>query len=320
MEICIVGKGSIGYRHATIFYKLGCKIIFFRTHQSTLKKKQNFRFKEISRFSDIKKNKISLVVISNPTSLHFRTLVKFSKLCKNFLIEKPMSNNLGELIKISKLVKKRKLNIFAGYMMRHDPRILKIKKILKNKKIILSNFTWKTYLPNWHPYENFRNSYAFNKKMGGGVIKTCSHEIDLTTMFNGPAKKVFCVNYDGNLGGNIDESVSIYIEHINGSTSEVKLNFGSKKILRTFKIYTQNFLILWDFKKKNIYLNKYNSKKKFIKVKNSNIDQIYENQNKFILKSLKTKKNIFFNSNYESEKIIHGALKSLKKKKIIYLN
>ena len=231
-----------------------------------------------------------------------------------------MSNNLGELIKISKLVKKRKLNIFAGYMMRHDPRILKIKKILKNKKIILSNFTWKTYLPNWHPYENFRNSYAFNKKMGGGVIKTCSHEIDLTTMFNGPAKKVFCVNYDGNLGGNIDESVSIYIEHINGSTSEVKLNFGSKKILRTFKIYTQNFLILWDFKKKNIYLNKYNSKKKFIKVKNSNIDQIYENQNKFILKSLKTKKNIFFNSNYESEKIIHGALKSLKKKKIIYLN
>ena len=28
------------------------------------------------------------------------------------------------------------------------------------------------------------------------------------------AKKVFCVNYDGNLGGNIDESVSIYIEQI----------------------------------------------------------------------------------------------------------
>ena len=61
--------------------------------------------------------------------------------------------------------------------MRFDPECF-ISKILK-KSIIYSNFVWHTYFP-WCPYENYRNSYAIKKKMGGGVIKTYSHEVDLS--------------------------------------------------------------------------------------------------------------------------------------------
>ena len=40
MEICIIGKGSIGLRHGEIFHSLGFKIIFFRSFKSSIKKKK----------------------------------------------------------------------------------------------------------------------------------------------------------------------------------------------------------------------------------------------------------------------------------------
>ena len=36
MRILVVGKGSIGIRHAKIFYDLNCEVSFLRTNKSTL--------------------------------------------------------------------------------------------------------------------------------------------------------------------------------------------------------------------------------------------------------------------------------------------
>ena len=41
----------------------------------------------------------------------------------------------------------------------------------------------KCYLPDFHPYENYKNSYAASKKLGGGALNTLSHEVDLIAFF-----------------------------------------------------------------------------------------------------------------------------------------
>ena len=77
-------------------------------------------------------------------------------------------------------------------MFRHDPRIIQLKKIVnKNiKKILLASFYLTNYMPHWHPKENYKNRYANNKKYGGGVLLTCSHEIDLAINLFGNVKDV----------------------------------------------------------------------------------------------------------------------------------
>ena len=67
-------------------------------------------------------------------------------------------------------------------MMRFHPLICDLKEIISNEyygKLISIQSKWAEFLPDWHPWEDYRISYASNKKMGGGVALTLSHDIDL---------------------------------------------------------------------------------------------------------------------------------------------
>ena len=46
-------------------------------------------------------------------------------------------------------------------------------------------------MPGWHKGENYKKSYALNKNLGGGVINTCCHEIDLALFFR-TSKRSLC--------------------------------------------------------------------------------------------------------------------------------
>ena len=45
------------------------------------------------------------------------------------------------------------------------------------------NLTFLTNAKNWHPEEDYRKSYVFNKSLGGGCVLTNSHELDLLHAF-----------------------------------------------------------------------------------------------------------------------------------------
>ena len=42
------------------------------------------------------------------------------------------------------------------------------------------------YLPDWHPYEDYRTSYAARAELGGGVVLTQIHDYDLAWWLFGP--------------------------------------------------------------------------------------------------------------------------------------
>ena len=78
MNICVIGKGSIGNRHASIYKKLGCKVYFFRTAKKDKLAKKFVN--EIYSLKDLSKKKFDLFCICNPTSLHLQTLKKTTDL------------------------------------------------------------------------------------------------------------------------------------------------------------------------------------------------------------------------------------------------
>ena len=79
MKILIVGKGSIGFRHAKIFNSLGHNISFLRTNQSNILEKKKKSFKEYFNIKSFNKKKFDLICICNPTSLHIKTLKGLKK-------------------------------------------------------------------------------------------------------------------------------------------------------------------------------------------------------------------------------------------------
>jgi len=317
-RVCIVGKGSIGVRHAKIFNKLNCKIFFLRSRKNLTNYKLNFPTIEIDKFKKIKKNYFDLIIICNPTSLHLTTLKKLSNFSKTFLIEKPITSKFDDYKGLKKFMAKKKNKLFTGFYLRYDKRIIRLKKIYdKNfKKAKYSKIVWKTYAPSWHKGENFKYSYAGLKKLGGGVINTCSHEIDLAIYLFGKVKEVFCKKIKSNLNTDVENAVLIFLKHQNNLVSEINLNFGCRKEkTRYSKIFFNDFTIEYNFEKKNLVKTQ-NYSKKILKVRNfKNNHQAYTIQDEVVLKnsnkymSVKEKKSIL-----HSEKIIQLAKLSLEKK------
>ena len=204
-------------------------------------------------------------------------------------------------------------------MFRFDPRISLIKKIIKKSKIRYANFIWQSFLPNWHPWENYRKSYASNKKLGGGVLLTCSHEIDIAQNLFGKVSEVFCTDTLTSLKSSVENSVFLILKHKNGIKSNITLDFSSKQNQRQFEITCENFNINWNFNKKQVLIKKENRFFNKITTKDTHINKIYYYQNKTYLKNLDKKQNKNFDNLFHTERIILTALKSLRLKKIVSL-
>ena len=326
-NICIIGKGSIGIRHGQIFKSLGYNIFFYREKRKKPKVKINFQYKEIFKLKDIKNKKFILFVIANPSSKHVKTLIKIIFKNLNVLVEKPLASTNLDLDKMKKLYEKFKINLFPGYQLRFDPRIKMMKKIIKKKqkKLRYANFHLKTFLPDWHPWEDFRDSYASQKKLGGGVLLTCSHEIDLAINFFGEAQSVFCVKTNSRLKtNNVENSIILIIKHKkNGVISNINLDYSYKnKEDRFIEIIFEDEEIKCNLNKKNLLIQK-NYISKTIKPKLSvNRNSIFKRQNLDILKKIKNKKykSPTFKAISQAEKIVFAAKKSILSRKFEHVN
>tara|TARA_Y100000389_G_C17470866_1_gene530624 strand:- start:10246 stop:11175 length:930 start_codon:yes stop_codon:yes gene_type:complete len=242
MIVAIIGKGSIGKRHGQNLKKIGHEVLYVRTKKS--KRRDEISFLEIS-------NKIDFFIISNPTSLHLSTVQKIEKFKKPILVEKPLAHKYNLYQK--KL--SRNENIFVGYQMRYDPRINFLKKLIQKNKKYYANITWLTNMPNWHKNEDYFQSYASKKSLGGGASLTLSHEIDLAYYIFGKVKSVSIVKLKNTLKIDVEDKILICLKHYNGSVSNLYLNFASKYSERKIEVYDTKSKLIYDFNKNYICKN-----------------------------------------------------------------
>ena len=172
MKILICGLGSIGKRHASnLLYLKKENLIFFRErnldlNDNNLTKKKSF----ISLAKALNQNP-DVAFICNTTSKHIDTAIECAKKGCHLFIEKPLSNNLKKLKILESIVKKNKIKVMIGYNMRFHPLMIKIKKLLKNKKlgsVYNVQSEWSEYLPDWHPKENYKTRVALTPRRESG--------------------------------------------------------------------------------------------------------------------------------------------------------
>ena len=175
-------------------------------------------------------NDPDLIVISNPTSLHYEVAQKAAERNINIFVEKPFSHNLDGFNQFENLVLKNKLYFFVSYQRRFHPYLNRIKGIIESGilgKIITANFNVATYLPIWHPYEDYKQLYACKPDLGGGVLLTEIHELDLCFWYFGLPEFVNCV------GGNYSD-IEITVSLV-GTCLTPNVYKGSKHIFTPSK-------------------------------------------------------------------------------------
>jgi len=237
--------------------------------------------------------KPTVAVITNNTSEHIDIALKLAKEGIDLFIEKPLSNNLKNIEKLSKIVKAKKLTTMIGCNLRFHPCIKKIKQLIDNNvvgKILSVQVESGSYLPNWHPHENYTKSYAARNDLGGGVILTCIHEIDyLYWLFGMPESLLSKSGRYSDLKIDSEDLSSSIIQFPKNFLAELHLDYFQQPDIRRCKIIGKKGTILWDSASNLVKLydpdkNRWNVK---LKVKNYDRNNMYVDEMKYFLNCVK---------------------------------
>ena len=335
MKALFVGLGGIGQRHLRILKNLypNIKIAAVRNRGKTfeigddLKINKNvniikkYKISNYSSISQSLKFNPDFAIVANPTSMHMSTTTELVKNKIPVLMEKPISNNILGLKNLLKLSNKNKVPVMVGYMMRFNPCATQIKDYID--KNILGNLysvivTINSYMPNWHKYESYNAFYAGQKKLGGGVILTEIHEIDLLNWFFGKPKKISAVGGKlSNLNLDVEDTVSILMEQkIHGRSIPINVNMSyvQKAPIRKFLLLGEYGSLEWDIINNTLSLNNYHNNvhkdHKYLKFKRNDM---FKKQMKHFIGSIKNNKKPITSI----ENVMKGHLTALLIKKAI---
>lgn len=242
------------------------------------------------------KEKPDVGIICNETSFHVKTAIKLAKHNCHLFIEKPLSHSLKDIKTLLNLIRKKKLITMIGCDMRFHKCITEMKKIIDHGnlgKIISVRAENGSYLPSWHPWEDYRTSFASKKNLGGGVVLTLIHEIDYLYWFFGRVDEVSAITGKfSDLEISVEDFASILLRFQKNIVAEVHLDYFQQPEFRNCKIIGTKGIIYWDSNSNEVHQYS-NSKKKWItkfKYKNFQRNKQFVSELQYFLNCIKNKK------------------------------
>lgn len=223
MKFVIAGLGSIGSRHQKNLINLG--------HQETKQEKDADGF-----------------LICNPTALHLETALKVAHFERPIFIEKPLSHSLDGLEAL-------RGTILVGYCLRFDQSLKEFKQKvdgLDKNKIKSVKIVCQSWLPDWRPGSDYRQSYSAKKDLGGGALLDLSHEIDYALWWFGPVKKVSAkIRQAPELNIETEAIADLKLEFVSGVKADIRLSYASHKYERFCEVKTADQTLRWDYHQNN---------------------------------------------------------------------
>lgn len=194
MSWLIVGLGSVGCRHLQNLLSLGmANITLLRTGKGT---RTPVVPPSVAVETDLLRalaRKPTVVVITNPTSLHMETALAAADAGCHLFIEKPIAHSWTGVRELHRRVISRRLVAVTGFQFRCHPLLREAKRWLDEKRlgaVLVCHARYREFLPGWHPGEDYRQSYSARVKLGGGPVLTLSHPFDYLRWLLGDVRAV----------------------------------------------------------------------------------------------------------------------------------
>jgi predicted dehydrogenase len=251
--VVVFGVGSIGERHIRNLWTIGFRnIVVFRQRNLPFRDIADAKVTVIKTWEELDQINPFAAIITSPTSQHIQQTLKCVQRGIHVLVEKPLSHTLDEIELLEKALNTSNVYIHVGYMNRFHPHISSIKQVIKEKaygNLLSVHSKWAEYLPDWHPWEDYRESYASRKELGGGVALTLSHDIDMACYLANDEIEVYHAikNYRSQLEINVEAGADFLIKFRNGVTANIHLNYYEKVKERFLKLVFDHASLQFDF-------------------------------------------------------------------------
>ena len=231
LNALIVGLGSVGQRHARNLRTLlgdRVRITAYRAkgHSPVIGDRLNaqavgtvedeYHVDSFTSLDSALACQPNVAFICNPSSLHVPVALACAEAGCDLFIEKPVSATLDGVERLLDVVLAKRLVAAVGCQLRFHPALEMLKHHIDTAsigRVLAVRAEVGEYLPDWHPYEDYRRSYAAQRSLGGGVILTLIHEIDYLGWLFGVPRRLFAVGgHRSSLEMDVEDVASILAE------------------------------------------------------------------------------------------------------------
>ncbi len=253
LRFLVIGFGSIGKRHIKNLLALGAKdLLVYDTRQDRLTEaRSELNLDTVESLDHAWKKEPEVVLITTPTSSHVSLALQAAHHNSHLFIEKPLSDRLEGTNELIEVVRRQNLISLIGCNMRFHPGILAVRSLLIDGaigRVVTARAEVGYYLPEWHPWEDYRDSYSARRDLGGGVILDSIHEIDYLRWMFGEVESVACFAAKlSKLEIETEDTAAILLRFSSNVIGEVHMDYIQRPYSRTCEVIGDQGKINWDF-------------------------------------------------------------------------
>lgn len=244
-----IGLGSMGKRRIRNLFVAGERqIIGYDILPERMKEAQEkYGIRVVKDLKEISSKDFDAMLISTPPDAHGDYIRMALDLQKHFFVEHPTSDDGYEEIfadKNSKLVKA------PSCTLRYYTPIKMMKDILEQGrigKILAFQYHMGQYLPDWHPWEDYRQVY-FSKKATGACREMLPFElIWLNWLLESKVSNISgTIDKLSDLDMDADDIILAKLKYANGILGNVIIDVLSRKPFRTLRVLGSDGVLEWE--------------------------------------------------------------------------
>lgn len=251
--ILIAGLGSIGRRHLRNLRALGWEdLVLYRTGRSTLPDDE-LQGLPVERDLEqaLERWRPVAVVVANPTALHLHVALPAAEAGCHLLLEKPISHTREGVDRLQAAVARSGSRVLVGFQFRFHPALQQARRLLQEGAIgrpVTARVHWGEYLPDWHPWEDYRKGYSARADLGGGVVLTLCHPFDYLRWLLGEVETVW--GWTGRLGDldlEVEDTAEALLRFGSGALASVHLDYLQRPPTHRLEVVGTEGTLRWDY-------------------------------------------------------------------------
>ncbi|OKP85819.1 oxidoreductase [Paenibacillus helianthi] len=287
MNVVVIGLGSMGKRRIRLIKKYNSQYRIFGIDSSEERRKTSEKEYGIMTFSNVDElfleNSVDSAFICTSPLSHSEIISHcLEKGLHVFTELNLVTDGYDENIVLAK-ENKRVLFLSSTFLYRQEVR--KIKQLIKENNCLL-NYTYHIgqYLPDWHPWENYKDFFVGDKR-SNGCREIFAIELPWLTDVFGTINKVHVMkNKISSLDIEYDDNYMVMIEHENGHKGMLAVDVVSRKAVRNFELFGEKLFLQWDGSAEGIKIYDFERKEEKKILLYETVDQL-EQYSKFVVEN-----------------------------------
>jgi predicted dehydrogenase len=192
-----------------------------------------------------------VALIAAPTRFHGELALEAARRGSHLFIEKPLSDRLAGVEPLLEAAGERRLVTLVGCNLRFHPGLRALKRLVEEEavgRVVAVRAEVGHYLPDWHPWEDYRRGYSARRELGGGVILDAIHEIDYVRWLLGEVESVACFAAKlSRLDIDTEDTAALLLRFAGGAFGEIHLDYVQRPPRRGCQVIGDEGTIEWDF-------------------------------------------------------------------------